>query len=145
MFLGEHQHRLDEKSRLIFPAKFREQLGGTCVMTRGIDHCLFVYPMDDWHQLAQRLKQLPLMKADARAFARLFFSSAVECDLDKQGRIVIPDSLRAYAQLEKECLIVGVSERIEIWAQSVWQSYVSQSAEGFASIAEKLLDEQYGW
>jgi MraZ protein len=145
MFLGEHAHRLDDKSRLTLPAKFREQLGASCVMTRGIEPCVFVYTAVSWQAIAARLKQLPLMKAEARAFARLFFASAVECDLDKHGRIVVPDGLRAYAQLEKECVVVGVDERIELWAQAVWQPYVAQSAEQFSALAAALFDEQCGW
>lgn len=144
MFLGEHQHRLDEKHRLIVPAKFRDLLGETFIMTRGLDACLFVYPLIAWHALVQQLKKLPMMNADARAFTRYFFAGAVECALDKQGRIVIPDHLRSHARLDKSCLLIGVSERVEIWDQDGWATYQATSAPAFEQLAEQLIGGSYG-
>ncbi|HEY4600403.1 MAG TPA: division/cell wall cluster transcriptional repressor MraZ [Cerasibacillus sp.] len=140
MFMGEFQHNIDAKGRVIVPSKFRDDLGGRFVLTRGLDQCLFSYPMEEWRVLEQKLKKLPLTKKDARAFTRFFFSGAVECEIDKQGRINIPAPLRKYANLEKECVVIGVSNRIEFWAKDVWDEYVLQSEESFADIAENLMD-----
>ena len=101
MFMGEFQHNVDSKGRIIVPSKFRDELGASFVLTRGLDKCLFAYPMDEWKLLEERLKKLPLTKKDARAFTRFFFSGAVECEVDKQGRINIPQPLRKYAGLKK--------------------------------------------
>lgn len=140
MFMGEYKHNVDTKGRMIVPAKFREELGDTFVVTRGLDKCLFAYPMDEWKVIEEKLKQLPLTKKDARAFTRFFFSGAIECEVDKQGRINIPQTLRNYAVLEKECVVIGVSERVEIWANDKWQDYVEESEESFAELAENLMD-----
>ncbi|MEJ8778694.1 division/cell wall cluster transcriptional repressor MraZ [Pseudogracilibacillus sp. ICA-222130] len=140
MFMGEYQHNIDIKGRMIVPAKFREGLGDSFVLTRGLDNCLFVYPMDEWKILEGKLKQLPLTKKDARQFTRFFFSGAVECEIDKQGRINIPATLRTYSKLEKECIVIGVSNRIEIWSKEVWEDYFEASEESFEDIAENLLD-----
>ncbi len=138
MFMGEYQHNLDSKGRLIVPSKFRDGLGQKFVITKGLDNCLFVYPMEEWSVLENKLKSLPFTKADARAFVRFFFSGANECDLDKQGRILLPGNLREYAKLDKDIVIIGVSARIEIWSKEVWEKY-SQGAEvGYEEIAEKL-------
>lgn len=138
--MGEFQHNIDAKGRIIVPSKFRDQLGDSFVVTRGLDQCLFVYPMEEWSILEEKLKKLPLTKKDARAFTRFFFSGAVECEIDKQGRINIPQSLRNYAGIEKECVVIGVSNRIEIWSSEQWESYVTDSEESFAEIAENLMD-----
>lgn len=140
MFMGEYQHNLDTKGRIIVPAKFREGLGEKFVLTRGLDQCLFVYPENEWAILEEKLKQLPLTKKDARKFTRFFLSGASELEVDKQGRISIPQPLRNYAKLAKECTIIGVSNRIEIWDDAVWQAYVLESEESFADIAENLMD-----
>ncbi|MCF3942526.1 division/cell wall cluster transcriptional repressor MraZ [Oceanobacillus alkalisoli] len=140
MFMGEYKHNVDTKGRMIVPAKFREELGDTFVVTRGLDKCLFAYPMNEWKIIEEKLKQLPLTKKDARAFTRFFFSGAVECEVDKQGRINIPSTLRTYAALEKECVVIGVSERVEIWSGDKWEEYVEESEESFSEIAENLLD-----
>lgn len=140
MFLGEYQHSIDDKGRIIIPAKFREALGTDFIVTRGLDNCLFVYPRSEWNAFEQKLKQLPLMKSDARAFTRFFFSGASECEWDKQGRVTLPGHLREYAKLEKECVVIGVSNRVEIWDKSTWDAYKEQSEESFAEIAEKLVD-----
>lgn len=140
MFMGEFQHNIDTKGRIIVPAKFREGLGDTFVLTRGLDQCLFAYPMTEWRILEEKLKKLPLTKKDARAFTRFFFSGAVECEVDKQGRINIAQPLRNFADLEKECVVIGVSNRIEFWAKDKWETYFEESEESFAEIAENMMD-----
>ncbi len=140
MFMGEFQHALDDKGRIIVPAKFREELGSVFVMTRGLDKCLFVYPMSEWEVLEEKLKKLPMTRADARSFVRFFFSGACECELDKQGRILIPAGLRTYAELEKDCVVIGVSNRVEIWNSGNWQTYSDDAAQSFAEIAENMVD-----
>ena len=140
MFMGEYQHSIDEKGRMIIPAKFREALGASFVMTRGLDQCLFVYPMEEWTTLEKKLKSLPLMKSDARAFTRFFFSGATECELDKQGRVNIPQNLRQHAGLAKDTIVIGVSNRVEVWSKDKWESYNQASEEQFNEIAEKLVD-----
>jgi len=140
MFMGEFQHNIDIKGRMIVPAKFREGLGNRFVVTRGLDKCLFAYPMDEWKEVESKLRQLPLTKKDARAFTRFFFSGAIECEVDKQGRINIPHTLRTYAGLEKECVVIGVSSRVELWSREIWEDYFSESENSFAEIAENLMD-----
>ncbi|WP_028775474.1 division/cell wall cluster transcriptional repressor MraZ [Shimazuella kribbensis] len=140
MFMGEFHHSVDDKGRMIVPAKFRENLGSSFVLTRGLDQCIFAYPRAEWTQLEQKLKALPFTKADARAFTRFFFSGACEVDLDKQGRIVLPSNLRTFASLTKECVVLGVSSRVEIWDQSIWESYYAKSEESFNEIAESIVD-----
>lgn len=145
MFLGEFQHTIDDKGRIIIPAKFRDALGSDFIVTRGLDNCLFVYPRQEWNLLEQKLKQLPMMKSDARAFTRFFFSGASECEWDKQGRVNVPAHLREYAKLEKECVVIGVSTRVEIWDKATWDSYNLQSQESFNEIAEKLVDFDFNF
>ncbi|HLR73284.1 MAG TPA: division/cell wall cluster transcriptional repressor MraZ [Pseudogracilibacillus sp.] len=140
MFMGEYQHNIDIKGRMIVPAKFREELGETFVITRGLDQCLFAYPMEEWKLLEEKLKTLPLTKKDARTFTRFFFSGAIECEVDKQGRINIPQNLRTYSTIEKECVVIGVSNRVEIWSKEKWDDYVLESEESFEDLAENLMD-----
>ena len=137
--MGEYQHSIDAKGRMIVPAKFRELLGETFVLTRGLDQCIFGYPMEEWRKLEQKLKDLPMTNKDARAFARFFFSGASEVELDKQGRINIPSTLIQHAKLEKECIVLGVSSKIEIWAKDAWNAYFEESSESFNEIAENLI------
>ena len=139
MFMGEYHHNIDNKGRLIIPAKFREELGDEFVITRGLDQCLFGYSMAEWSQIEEKLKTLPLTKKDARAFTRFFFSGATECELDKQGRVNISSPLLNYAKLEKECVILGVSNRIEIWSKQQWEDYFSESEDSFAELAENMV------
>lgn len=140
MFMGEYHHTIDEKGRMIIPAKFREGLGPNFVITRGLDQCLFVYPESEWKQLEEKLKVLPFTKKDARAFTRFFFSGATECELDKQGRVLISSPLRQYAELEKECVVIGVSNRVEVWSKSTWEDYFAKSEDSFSEIAEGIVD-----
>ncbi|RIV28262.1 transcriptional regulator MraZ [Alicyclobacillaceae bacterium I2511] len=143
MFMGEFQHTLDEKGRMIMPVKFRDGLGGSFIMTRGLDHCVFVYSRGEWDSLAAKLKALPMTRADARSFVRFFFSGAAECELDKQGRVLVPTTLREYGQLQRDVIVLGVSNRIEIWDEKEWQQYASGAANSFAAIAEKLVDLEF--
>ncbi|HLS66369.1 MAG TPA: division/cell wall cluster transcriptional repressor MraZ [Pseudogracilibacillus sp.] len=140
MFMGEYQHNIDEKGRMIVPAKFREGLGESFVLTRGLDNCLFAYPLEEWKVVEEKLKKLPLTKKAARSFTRFFFSGAVECTVDKQGRINIPQPLRTFSKLEKECIVIGVSNRVEVWAKEIWEQYFIESEDSFEEIAEDLLD-----
>ena len=139
MFMGEYQHSVDTKGRLIIPAKFRDALGDGFVITRGLDNCIFGYPMYEWRKLEEKLKDLPMTKKDTRAFARFFFSGATEVDIDKQGRINIPGMLMQHANLTKDCVIIGVSSRIEVWAKESWESYYEESESSFNEIAENII------
>ncbi|WP_283587934.1 division/cell wall cluster transcriptional repressor MraZ [Limosilactobacillus viscerum] len=138
MLMGEYKHVIDSKGRLIIPAKFRGQLGETFVITRGLDGCLFGYPQNEWQTLEEKLKTLPLTKRDARAFVRFLYSAATECELDKQGRVNIPPVLRQHASLKKDCVIIGVSNRFEIWSGERWSDYSADTADNFDEIAEDL-------
>jgi MraZ protein len=138
--MGEYLHTIDAKGRLILPAKFREELGELFIVTKGLDNCLFVYAKEEWAILEGKLKQLPLAKPEARAFVRFFFAGAAEVECDKQGRVLLPTNLREYAQVEKDVVILGVSNRVEIWSKSVWDSYNEQISPTVASIAESLVD-----
>lgn len=138
--MGEYQHNVDPKGRLIIPSKFREHLEDAFVLTRGLDNCLFGYPMNEWRKLEEKLKELPVTKKDARAFTRFFFSGATEVEIDKQGRINIPNNLRSYAKMDKECIVLGVSNRLEIWAKEAWENYFEQSEDSFNDIAENMID-----
>lgn len=140
MLMGEFQHNIDAKGRIIIPAKLREDLGSKFVITRGLDGCVFGYPLDNWEKIQEKLKQLPLAKKEARAFTRFFYSAAAEAEIDKQGRINIPTTLVNYANLEKECLVLGVSDRIEIWSKEKWKNVSSEIEESFEEIAEDMLD-----
>ncbi|WP_129689216.1 division/cell wall cluster transcriptional repressor MraZ [Gottfriedia acidiceleris] len=139
MFIGEYQHNIDVKGRLIIPSKFRDKLGENFIVTRGLDQCLFGYSMAEWSVIEDKLRTLPLTKKDARAFTRFFFSGAMECEMDKMGRINITPNLRSYAKLEKECVVVGVTNRIEIWDLSTWNTYMNESEESFSELAENLI------
>ncbi len=140
MFLGEYKHSLDDKSRLTIPSKFREDLGASFVMTRGLDGCLFLFPRADWSLIEQKLRAMPLTRADARQFSRFFFSGAAELDLDKQGRVLVPQNLRDYAGITMECVIIGVGTRIEIWDELKWFTYADEASDGFDELAERLVD-----
>ena len=123
MFFGEYQHALDTKNRIIVPAKLRDGLGNKFVITKGLDGCLYVYPLTEWKILEEKLKTLPLTNKDARAFVRFFFSGACEIELDKQYRGVIPQNLKEYAGIEKDIVSIGVLSRVEIWSKEKWDEY----------------------
>ncbi len=140
MFIGEYQHSIDKKGRLIIPAKFREELGKLFIITKGLDNCLFVFPLDEWKILENKLKALPLTRKDVRAFVRFFFSGAIECELDKQGRVLLSSNLREHGKLNKDIIIIGVSNRIEIWSKDNWESYNDNSDLSYENIAEKMAE-----
>ncbi|HZJ83213.1 MAG TPA: division/cell wall cluster transcriptional repressor MraZ [Clostridia bacterium] len=140
MFIGEYKHTLDPKGRVIMPSKFRENLGEQFVATKGLDGCLFVYPQDEWKELERKLRTLPLTSKDARAFTRFFFSGATECELDKQGRILLPANLREYADLNKDLAIIGVSGRLEIWSLERWNDYNYDANLDHEAIVEKMAE-----
>ena len=138
MFIGEYQHTLDPKNRVIMPSKFREKLGDSFVMTKGLDNCLFIYSSKEWSIVEDKLKSLPMTNKDARAFVRFFFAGACECELDKQGRIVMPNNLKEYANIDKELVIIGVSTRIEIWSKEEWNKFNSDANISYEDVAEKM-------
>lgn len=139
MFIGEYQHAIDSKNRMIIPSKFREELGETFVLTKGLDGCLYAYPMSEWKILEEKLKKLPLTSKDARAFVRFFFSGANEIDVDKQGRALIPQNLLEYGHIKKEIVSIGVSTRFELWSKEKWEEY-NESNLDFDEIAEKMSE-----
>ena len=139
MFMGEYHHNIDEKGRLIIPAKFREELGETFIVTRGLEKCLYVYSMVEWEKLVSKLKTLPFTKKDARIFIRSFFSGAAECEFDRQGRINITSPLVTYADITKECVIIGANDRIEIWSEDGWNNFFDENSEKIEEIAENLF------
>lgn len=138
LFYGEYQHSVDQKGRIIIPAKFREGLGEKFIITKGLDNCLFVYSENEWLNLESKLRSLPFTNKDARAFVRFFFAGASECELDKQGRILIPQNLREHGKLDKDVYIIGVSTRVEIWDKTKWEEYSSEDNISPDEIAEKM-------
>lgn len=143
MLLGEYQHTLDEKGRLTVPSRLREALGETTIVTRGLENCLFLFPLSTWQELAGRLAALPLTQGDARAFVRFFFSGATECTFDRQGRVMLPQPLREFAGLDREAreaVIIGVSTRVEIWSAERWAAYRKRAEQRYEEIAEKIVD-----
>lgn len=140
MFIGEYQHTLDIKGRIIMPSKFREDLGDNFVVTKGLDTCLFVYSMEEWNIIKDKLKTLPLTNKDARAFVRFFFSGASEASLDKQGRVLLPTNLREHSKLIKDAVVIGVATRIEIWGKEQWEDYNDDDNLSYDSIAEKMAE-----
>lgn len=140
MLMGEFHHSIDEKNRLIIPSKFREELGNSFVVTRGLEGCLFVYPLSEWDKIVTDLKTLPFTKKDARNFSRFFLSGAMTTEFDKQGRINIASPLVGHAGLIKECVIIGVADRLEIWAKERWEQFFNENEENLSDIAEHLFD-----
>jgi MraZ protein len=140
MFLGEYQHALDNKGRITIPARFRELLGERFVATKGLDNCIFLYPLEEWKVIENKLHELPLTRADVRSFVRFFFSGASELELDKQGRAVLGSNLRNYAGIDKEVSVIGVGSRVEIWSTDKWESYNQDAEASYEDIAEKMVD-----
>ncbi len=138
MFLGEFKHNIDTKGRLAIPAKFRVQLDGGAILTRGLDSCLFLFPKKEWDSLVEKLIRLPLAQAGSRAFVRLMLSGASDVDFDSQGRILIPESLRSYAHLDKKIVVTGLYNRIELWDVDAWDQYKQKTESASEEIAEKL-------
>ena len=138
MFMGEYNHTIDAKGRLIIPSKFRETLGEEFVVTKGLDGCLFVYDNNEWKAFEEKLKSLPLTNKDARQFVRFFLAGAAMAQVDKQGRILVPAVLREFAGLEKDVVLVGVASRVEIWSQERWESAISY--DDMEEIAEHMAE-----
>ena len=138
VFIGEYEHSVDAKGRAIMPAKLREDIGENFIVTKGLDKCLFAYSKSEWENFEEKLKTLPLTNKNARDFVRFFLSGAIECELDKQGRFLIPSNLRNYANLEKEIIIIGVGTRLEIWNKNSWTNYSSEENISADEIAENM-------
>lgn len=138
--MGEFHHNIDEKSRMIIPSKFREELGDRVVVTRGLEDCLFVYSEKEWSQIVTKLRSLPFTKKDVRSFTRIFLSGATVCEFDKQGRISISSPLTSYASLNKECVIIGVNDRLEIWSLEKWNSYFDTNKNDLSDLADHLFE-----
>lgn len=143
MLMGEFHHSIDEKGRLIVPSKFREELGNSIIVTRGLEDCLFVYSEMEWIKVVSKLKSLPFTKKDARSFTRMFLSGATDADFDKQGRIKIALPLLEYAELKKECVIIGVNDRLEIWSKEKWDSFMKESSENLSDLADHLFETNF--
>ena len=139
MFMGEYHHNIDDKGRIIIPAKFRSELGDKFIITRGFEKCLYVYPMEEWNKIVEKLKTLPFTKKDARTVIRAFFSGAAECEFDAQGRINITSPLVSYADITKNCVIIGANDRIEVWSQNEWNAFLEVNADKIEDIAENLF------
>jgi len=146
MFYGEYGHAIDNKGRLIIPSRFRESLKEYDIeklyMTRGLDKCLFVFTESEWRSQESKFKSISFTKSEARKFNRLYFSGATQVEFDKQGRILIPKYLKDYAGIKRDVMIIGVSNRIEIWSKELWREYYDSSKESFEEIAEKLITEE---
>ena len=145
MFYGEYEHTIDRKGRLIVPAKFRQALQDhdekSLFLTRGLDGCLFLFPQSEWRVIETRFKQIPFTKLEGRKFSRLFFSNAVELAVDQLGRILLPKSLKMFAQIEADVVIVGVLNRIEIWSKEKWQALYESSRQSYEELAERVMLE----
>lgn len=138
MLIGQYNHSIDTKGRIIIPSKVRDNLGDNFIVTRGLDGCLFVYPKCEWENIIDKYKQLPDTK-NRRHFMRIFLSGATECEYDKQGRINIPKPLVEYAKLEKDCIIIGVDERLEIWSKERWEGFINENEDNLSDIADELF------
>ena len=141
MLMGEFHHSIDSKSRMIIPAKFREVLGNSFIVTRGIENCIYIYPKEAFETITLKLNSLPFTKKNARSFVRFFLSGALEVELDKQGRILVPEPLAKYSSLSKNCVIIGAGERLEVWDEENWNEFFRNEQENMSSIAEDLFAE----
>ena len=141
MFIGEFHHNIDDKGRLTIPSKYRDILGKKFIITRGIEKCLYVYTLESWNNIVNKLETLPFTKKDARNFIRFFLSGACEAELDKQGRINITSPLVDYANLKKECIVVGTGDRLEIWSLDLWNDFLSSVLDSMSDIADDLFRE----
>ncbi len=141
MLMGEYHHTIDEKGRIIIPAKFREMLGEKFIVTRGIENCLFVYPNEEWQKIVTKLESLPFTKRDARQFVRFFLSGATIAEFDKQGRVNLTTPLIDYAKLEKDCVVIGTGSRLEIWSKKDWDTFFESAQDNMSDIAENLFNE----
>ena len=141
MFMGEYHHTIDEKGRIIIPSKFREDLGEKFIITRGIENCLFVYSLSSWEKITNKLESLPFTKKDARQFVRFFLSGATTAEFDKQGRVNVTSPLISYAKLQKDCVVIGTGDRLEIWSQEDWNAFFESASSNMSDIAENLFNE----
>ena len=142
MFIGEFHHNIDDKGRIAIPSKYREILGDNFVITRGIEHCIYVYPNDTFNHIVTKLESLPFTKKDARAFTRFFMSGATAIELDKQGRVNVPSPLISYANLSKKCVIVGTGDRLEIWNEGAFNEFMGSCNDEMSNVAENLFEEK---
>lgn len=140
MFIGEYQHNLDNKGRIIIPSKFRDELSQSFILTRGLDGCLTIYSHEQWDKMFVELNKLPSTKKATRSYIRMLTSSASECSLDKMGRIVIPSFLSTPLNIDKECMIIGANDHIEIWDRATWQNYYQDASSSFEEVAENLSE-----
>lgn len=138
MLIGEYKHTLDPKKRLSLPSKWRKELGKKLVITRGLDNCLFVYPLKEWQHISAKISQLPLGQADTRGFNRFFLSGAVEAEVDSVGRILVPDFLKDFAKLDAKVVLAGIHDRVEIWDEKKWNEYTRRIEQEADALAEKL-------
>lgn len=138
MFMGEYHHTIDDKGRIIIPSKLRYELGEEFIVTKGLDGCLFIYPKNEWNAIAQKYKELPNTK-DARNYLRFFLAGATVCEFDKQGRVNITPPLIKYADLQKDCIIIGVNDRLEIWSKERWEKFLQDNEENISDIADNLF------
>ena len=143
MLMGEYHHNIDEKSRLIIPSKFRSELGDKIIITKGLDKCLFIYSLEEWNKIMQKVSKLQFTKKNVRAFERAFIGGASTIEFDKQGRINITSPLVHYANITKECVIIGVNERLEIWDASEFEKYMKENEESLDLITEDIFDNPY--
>lgn len=141
MFMGEYHHSIDDKGRIIIPSRFRYELGEKFIVTRGLEKCLFIYSLTEWNSIVSRLKSLSFTKKDARDFIRFFLSGAAECEFDKQGRINITSPLVSYADLNKEIVIIGANDRLEVWSKEGWDKFFIDNEDKLADIAEHLFED----
>jgi len=142
MFIGEFHHNLDNKGRLIIPAKYRQELGNNFVITRGIEKCLYVYPMDNWKKITNKLETLPFTRKNAREFNRFFLSGAIEAEFDSTGRVTISSPLLSYASINKDCVIIGAGDRIEIFSLDLWNEFMNSAKDNMSDIAEGLFENE---
>ena len=140
MFMGEYHHNIDDKNRLVIPSNYRSSLGETFIVTRGLEKCLYIYTQSEWQKIVDKLANLPFTKKDARIFIRSFFSAAASCNLDRQGRINITSQQAIYADLTKECVIIGANDRIEIWSKDNWDKFNTGYSESLEAVAENLFN-----
>lgn len=140
MFLGQYQHTVDKKGRMVLPARYRHKLASGCVITKGQERCLYVFPLDRWEQEVEKYRMLPRTDARARRLTRAFFAGAVHQELDATGRVQLPLRLREYAGLEREVTVIGVEERVEIWDSASWSQYDEEADNYYSNIEEALSD-----
>lgn len=140
MFMGKYQNSTDAKNRMIVPAKYRDELGYKCVLTKGIDKCLYIYPMSEWEKFMEKLAKLPTSDANARAFVRHFYANAVECEIDRQGRMTLPQELREYAGIDRELVTVGILDKIEVWSRTEWENSDEGPQLAPADFAQKMAE-----